>query len=144
MKILLSLALLASLNLNAAETQFVACTVKGKWDYNTYFTVRDDEILSYTLVDYDKWFEEAVEVTSLDTQYGDLWLQWGQHWDTNYGYVLTLKNDLLNNWSIQQWTSGNDSDNHQEEVDETPIRCDLLKEKPVGISVDSENIERTL
>ncbi|AUN97236.1 hypothetical protein DOM21_15475 [Bacteriovorax stolpii] len=142
MKMLLPLILMTSMNLHASEIKFISCS-DNQEQYNAFFKVKNDKILSYAFNDYVGWSEE-IEVTPKDTVNGELWIQWGEFMDTNYGFVVTVKKDLLNGWKALNWTSGNDSDNYEAVVNDSPVACHLLKHRPYGVNIDSLNIERSL
>lgn len=139
---LLPLILMTSMNLHASEIKFISCT-NDQEQYNAFFKIKNDKVLSYAFNDVVGWSEE-IEVTPKDTLNGELWIQYADFLDTNYGYVVTVKKDLLGGWKAANWTSGNDSDNYEAVVDDSFVECHLLKHRPSGVEVDSQNVERTL
>lgn len=131
----------ASLELMAADRQYVACT-NDPHEYNVLMEIESNRVVSYAIND-SAWSEE-IEITAEDHDMGVLWIEWAMMSDTHFGYTVYLNQDLLNNWRVLNWTSGNDSDNWEAVENDEPVLCHQLKSKPKSTSVKANNVLRVL
>lgn len=142
--LILSLTALFSLGASAYESLHVAC-LNPEMDnktYNVSFEINANRLVSYTVDLYDGLQE--IEVTLEEREVGPIYIQWGAWDDTNFGYYLNNHPDLLGDWSIVNWTSGNDADNYEAVFTKEPVECHLLKKKPADLKVDLNNIAKKI
>lgn len=131
----------ASLELMAAERQYVACT-NDPHEYNVLMEIESNRVISYVV--NDSVWSQGIEVTAEDHDMGVLWIEWAMMNDTAFGYSVYLNSDLLNNWKVKNWTAGNDADNYQAVENDEPVLCHQLKSKPKSTAIRANNVLRVL
>jgi hypothetical protein len=138
------LLLLASLNVFATETKnqvVVACSDDNK-TYNVKFNYERNKMVSYAINDVE--WTEAILVTPEEIASKQVWVEYAMEYDTSFGYVVYLGNDLLKDWKIDGWTAGNDSDNYEPSVNDYTITCHMLLKDPKKTEIDNNNIFKKL
>lgn len=142
--LILSLTALLSLSASAYESIYIACLnpEMDKTTYNASFETNAERLVGYTIDTYDGLQE--IEITLEEREVGPVYIQWGAWDDTNYGYIVNNHKDLVKEWKVTNWTSGNDADNYEAVTNDLPVECHQLNKKPTDLKVDFSNIARKI
>jgi hypothetical protein len=138
---LLSIALVFASVAGFAGTEYIACGTPREKTYNIAIEVIDGQIQKFSTVDSSLQSYDQVQIQS---DFPLISIEYTEHLDTHYGYVIGMQTVIKGQFQIAQWTSGNDSDNYYPVQNSSPVSCHILKSKPASADVIESNIEQSL
>lgn len=102
--------------------RYVGCqNVTTSKALNVILKLKDNKIVSYATI--ETLFKTDIHLTATELKAQELWIEYDRHNDTNYGYLIDQTKKITEPGSVTAWTSGNDSDNYQVEMNDDVISC---------------------
>ena len=141
---LTSLLLFASFQVFATESKnqvVVACSNDNK-NYNAKFYFERNKMTAYAISEIG--WSDIIHLSKEEAESKEVWIEYAMVNDTNFGYVIYQGNDLIKDWRVKGWTSGNDSDNYEASINDDQITCHLLLKDPKSTLINVKNIFKKL